>query len=68
MLYEVALVQEPTKKEREDGELEKLILGPIAMIARDDQSVGIKAIMKAKDDGLLKCDLDQVKVLVRPFV
>lgn len=68
MLYEVALILEPSKKEKEDGEKEKLIFGPVSLIAKDEQTAGIKTILKAKDEGLLTCNFDQVKVLVRPFV
>jgi hypothetical protein len=65
MLYEVALVQQPTKKEGEEGGQEKLILPPTPVIAKDEQSAGVTAVMKNKDN--IKCDMDRIQVLVRPF-
>ena len=34
-LFEVAILQQPTKKEAEDGHQEKLLFGPQAVVARD---------------------------------
>lgn len=65
MLYEVALIEKPTKKELEEGKGERLIMAPTPVIANDDKSAGVQAVMKNKDkiDG----DLSRVEVLVRPF-
>lgn len=65
MLYEVALIEKPTKKEQEDGKTEKLILPPTPVIASDHKSAGVQAVMQNKDK--LTCDLSMVEVLVRPF-
>lgn len=65
MLYEVALIRRPTKKEAEDGEVEKLILGPVPVIANDDKSAGAQAVIQHRDK--LEGDLSRVEVLVRPF-
>ena len=65
MLYEVALIQQPTKKEIEEGEMEKLILKPTPVIARDEQSAGVSAVMAHKDE--ISCELGRIQVLVRPF-
>lgn len=65
MLYEVALIERPTKKEMEDGKAEKLILAPTAVIANDDKSAGVQAVIMNKDK--LPGDLSRVEVLVRPF-
>jgi sensor histidine kinase regulating citrate/malate metabolism len=65
MLYEVALIQQPTKTEIERGVQEKLILPPTPVIAKDEQSAGVIAVMKNKDE--IKSDLDRIQVLVRPF-
>jgi|TARA_Y100000034_G_scaffold95488_1_gene116020 hypothetical protein len=43
-LFEVALIEKPTKKEAEDGEIEKLILSPTPVLARDDQAAFIQAV------------------------
>ena len=63
-LFEVAILQKPTKKEAEDGISEKVILAPKAVVARDDQSAAISAVM----DGGLPADFDRARmeVLVRP--
>ena len=65
MLYEVALVQQPTKKEIDDGQQESLVMTPTAVIARDEQSAGVAAVMQNKDK--ITCDLSRIQVLVRPF-
>lgn len=64
-LYEVALIERPTKKELEDGQQEKLILAPTAVIASDDRSAGVQAVLQNKDK--IQGDLSRVTVLVRPF-
>jgi hypothetical protein len=65
MLYEVALIEKPTKKEQEDGKTEKLILPPTPILAADDRQAGFKAIIEYKDK--IQVDLQRVEVLVRPF-
>jgi hypothetical protein len=62
-LYEVAIIEKPTKKELEEGVVEKLVFGPKAIVARDPQSAGIGAVM---GEGL-KIDMNKSEVLVRPF-
>jgi hypothetical protein len=66
MLYIVALIQKPTKKQEEDGQQEKLILEPTSIIARDDKSAAVQAVSKSKDV-IGTTDLSNVEVLVRPF-
>jgi hypothetical protein len=66
-LYEVAIIQKPTKKELDEGTgTEKLVFGPKAVVARDNQSAAISAVM----DGSLPAEVDRqrMEVLVRPFV
>lgn len=65
MLFEVALIQKPTKKEAEDGKSETLILPPTAVIANDDKSAAVQAVAQNKDK--ISDDLSRVEVLVRPF-
>lgn len=65
MLFEVALIEKPTKKEMEEGQIEKLILPPTPVIASDDKSAGVQAVMQNK--AKLQGDLSRVEVLVRPF-
>ncbi len=65
-LYEVAILEEPTKKQRdEEGRAEVLAFGPKAIVARDPQSAGIAAILD--NEGDLKIDRSRMKVIVRPF-
>lgn len=65
MLFQVALVQLPTKKEAEDGKGETLILPPTAVIASDDKAAAVQAVAANKDK--VPDDLTRVQVLVRPF-
>lgn len=65
MLYEVALIQQPTPKEIEEGKVEVLVMAPTAVIAKDEQSAGVAAVMQKKDE--IKCDITRIQVLVRPF-
>lgn len=64
-LFEVAILETPTKKEMEEGLGEKLIFGPKAVVARDQQSAAIAAVM----GGEMPADAkrERMEVLVRPF-
>lgn len=64
-LFEVAMIEKPTKKQAEDGQGEKLVMAPRAVLARDRDSAAIIAVM----DGQLQPDVDRsrLEVLVRPF-
>lgn len=65
MLFEVAIIQKPTKKEAEEtGAMETLVFGPKFEIARDAQSAGLKAIRSSDARDI---DLDKCEVLIRPF-
>ncbi len=63
-LFDVAILEKPTKNELEEGASEKLILGPVSVIAVDEQAAAISAVMDAKD---IKIDRSRMEVLVRPF-
>ena len=63
-LFEVAILERPTKKEEKDGKFEKLILEPIFIMAKDLQSAGYSAVIKNKD---IDIDTDRMEVLIRPF-
>lgn len=65
MLYEVAILERPTKKESEDGKPERLVFGPKAVVANDPQSAAIAAVL---DGEKLEVDRSRMEVLVRPFV
>lgn len=63
-LFEVAILEKPTKKETEDGKGERLVFGPKAVVANDGQSAAIAAVL---DGGDIKVDRSRMEVLVRPF-
>lgn len=65
MLYEVALIEKPTAKQLEEGAVEKLILPPTAVIAKDDKAAAVMAVVLNKEK--IEGDLSRVEVLVRPF-
>lgn len=62
-LFEVAILEQPTKKEAEDGKVERLAFGPKAVVAKDTQSAAIAAVLDEKVD----IDRSRMMVLVRPF-
>lgn len=65
MLYEVAILEKPTKKEvEENGAVEKLVFGPKAVVANDAQSAAISAVL---DGAKIEVDRARMSVLVRPF-
>lgn len=63
-LFEVAILEMPTKNEIEDGKGERLVLAPKAVIAKDGQSAAIAAVL---DAGSVDCDRQRMQVIVRPF-
>jgi hypothetical protein len=63
-LFEVAILEKPTKKETEEGKGERLAFGPKAVVARDGQSAAIAAVL---DGGTIDVDRARMEVLVRPF-
>jgi len=65
-LFEVAIIEKPTKKERDDGAKERLVLGPKAVIAASKETAGIAAAVEATKD-LADLDFGRCEVLVRPF-
>ena len=65
-LFEVAILERPTKKEvEEQGAVEKLVFGPEPVVAKDAQSAGIAAVMGKTDMPEFK--MERAQVLVRPF-
>lgn len=65
MLYEVAILQNPTENEQKEGKGETLILPPTPVVAQNDRAAGVKAVLDNKDK--ITADLSRVNVLVRPF-
>lgn len=64
MLFQVALVKKPTKKQAEEGAQEELVMPPTAVLAADEKGAAIRAVTQAK---VAMEDLASVEVLVRPF-
>lgn len=66
-LFEVAILEQPTKKEIEEGTgEEKLVFGPKPVVAKDSQSAAIKAVLDNASDAA-KIDKSRMQVIVRPF-
>jgi hypothetical protein len=65
-LFEVAIIQKPSKKEAEEGATEKLIFGPKPVMAQNDQGAAIAAVTD-KDIASLGLDMTKMEVLIRPF-
>jgi hypothetical protein len=65
-VFEVVIVQKPTKKEAEDGGIETLLFGPKAVVAKDAQAAAIGAVMGGDLDRH-NVDLTRIDVLIRPF-
>jgi len=63
-LFEVAILETPTRKEAKNGTLEKLVLPPVPIVAKDEQGAAISAVLDAKD---LEVDRSRMEVIVRPF-
>ncbi len=66
-LFEVAILELPTKKESNEGTgTEKLVFGPEFVVAKDGQSAAIAAVLK-NTEAAGKVDPARMQVLVRPF-
>ena len=66
-LFEVAILETPTKKEIEDGTgNEKLVFGPRFVVARDGQSAAMKAVLENPTD-VATVNKERMAILVRPF-
>lgn len=64
MLFEVAIISVPTKKEIEDGKKEELLFGPSPVLAKDAQTAVYNIL---RNPANAEMDLDKVSILVRPF-
>ena len=66
-LFEVAILELPTKKEIEEGATEeKLVFGPECVIARDATLAGARAIME-HPESTANINRAKMLILVRPF-
>lgn len=67
MLYEVAVLEKPTKEQAKEGVAEKLIFGPKTVVANNDRNAAIAVVIDnlSAFEGVSK---ERMEVLVRPFV
>lgn len=65
VLFEVAIVEMPTKAEAEAGGMEKLVFGPQCIVAKDAQTAGLKAARQQASAP--EYDIDRAQMFVRPF-
>ncbi len=65
-LFEVAILEVPTKKEIGEGTEEKLAFGPKCLVAKDSQSAALKAILENTEEAA-KINKERMQVIVRPF-
>ena len=63
MLYQVAVMEKPTKKARDNGKLERLVVEPTFIVANDPQSAAISVFRKND----IEVDENRMEILVRPF-
>lgn len=69
-LYEVVILETPTKDQAKEGKLERLVLGPVHRVAKNDQSAAMAVVMEAarsEDKDLDLPDPSRMDVIVRPF-
>jgi hypothetical protein len=66
MLYWVAAVEEPTKKQKDEEDMQEVVvLQPKIVAAKDDKMAAIKVIRESAE--LKDKNLDRISVVVRPF-
>ena len=63
-LFDVAILEHPTPKGKENGEIEKLVFGPEQVVAKDGQTAGMVAMKNATMEDI---EWGRSEVLVRPF-
>lgn len=64
MLFEVAIIEHPTKKQSEEGIGSNLIFGIEGVVAKSDKAAAVVAAQKADLEGK---DPNRLEVLIRPF-
>lgn len=63
-LFDVVVIEHPTKDEVENGQMERIVVGPTTVVARDNQGAAISAVLSEKN---LEIDKSRMEVIVRPF-
>ena len=62
-LFEVVVTEEPTDAERDKGELERLVLGPKLVVAKNAQAASFDIFVECQND----VDRSRMKINIRPF-
>ena len=65
-LFEVAVLEMPTDKEKETGKVEKLVLAPTSVVAADSSAAKVQVLLDHSLTFSSACT-ERLKVLVRPF-
>jgi hypothetical protein len=66
-LFEVAIMEMPSKKEIDEGTgQEKLVFGPVCVVAKDGSTAAMRAVLDNPEKAVL-IDKSKMAVLVRPF-
>ena len=65
-LFEVAILEMPTDKEKETGKVERLVVEPTAVVAKDAESAKVQVLLD-QSINLSSASAERLKVLVRPF-
>ena len=63
-VYDVVIVEEPTVENKEKGAEAKIVLGPVTVVAVDENSAGMVAV--ATKEGFVINS--RMRTLVRPFL
>jgi F420-dependent methylenetetrahydromethanopterin dehydrogenase len=65
-LFEIAILETPTRKDAEEGATEKLVFGPVYVVAKDGQSAAMRAVLD-NTEKMASVNKDRMQVLCRPF-
>ncbi len=67
-VFEVLVIEHPTVKDKEEhGAEERVVLGPIFVVAKDASAAGFRVVMECRSEMEAGVDIKRVEVLVRPF-
>lgn len=69
-IFEYVIVEHPAKKDAEKGELERVVVSPTVIVAKDKDHAKTLALLelgKSLEDMTVSFDNKRVEVLVRPF-
>lgn len=68
MIFEYVIVEHPTKKDADRGELETVLAGPTVIVARDIEHAKTSALLEfGKDAKAAGHKERKIEVIARPF-